>query len=294
MPVTLKFSQYLNEAFHAKYLGMFVSPAWLILGFFTFLGAAINPGYWLIGAGTEMAYLFTIATHPRFQAYVQRRVRGEMDLKDMAEWQGRVKALTGQLETTRYRRFVELKNSCDAILELYATQLTLDPVIIRQNTQSLNRLVWIFLQLLVTKQSVLKIIDASEGSQQQLKFTSDLEELDKRINGPDLTEDLRKSLESQREILRLRLQTQNEARQKLAYVEAELSRIEQQVELIKEQSIIGKDSESMASRIDLVSSSLSQTGEWIKQQEGLAGTLDDLGRTPPQIIGQREKKREAA
>ena len=56
---------YLKEAFNAKFAGMFISPAWIPIGVFGFLGLVVSPGFFLIGAGIELAYLFTIATHTR-------------------------------------------------------------------------------------------------------------------------------------------------------------------------------------------------------------------------------------
>ncbi|MEI8011121.1 MAG: hypothetical protein WCI27_01380 [Candidatus Omnitrophota bacterium] len=292
--MTVSLAQYVKEAFHAKCFGMFLSPAWLILAVFCFLGGVLNPGFFLIGAGVELAYLFTLVSHPRFQAYVQNKIRGQVLLKEKAEWQGRVAKLIRQLDANGHCRFFELRGRCDSILDFYATQLSLDYQIINQHSQSLNKLIWIFLQLLMTKQAVLKVMEGSFSSQLQLKFTSDLADLDKQINRPDISEDLKKSLESQREILRLRLQTLKEAKEKLEYIDAELARIEQQVELIKEQAVMSKDSQGIANRIDLVSSSLNQTGEWIKQQEGLLGSLDDLTGSSPEIIPQREATHEAS
>ena len=63
------FMEYVRAAFNAKPAGMFVPPNWIGLGVIGFLGI-LNPGFWLIGLGCELAYLGWLGTNPRFQNLV--------------------------------------------------------------------------------------------------------------------------------------------------------------------------------------------------------------------------------
>ena len=65
------FGSYLAAAFNARPFGMFVAPNWVGLVAFGLAGLT-NPGFWLIGAGVELAYLFGLATNRRFQQVVDR------------------------------------------------------------------------------------------------------------------------------------------------------------------------------------------------------------------------------
>ncbi|MEI7751658.1 MAG: hypothetical protein WCJ71_06160 [Candidatus Omnitrophota bacterium] len=277
--------KYLREAFFARHLGMFVSPSWMIMASFAFLGTLVNPGFLLIGAGTEIAYLFTLATNPRFQNHVQNKMRNQLLAKENLAWKQRTDKLIGQLRPEESERFSLLKSRCDLIIEFYSTQLSLPLEILQQHSQSLNGLVWIFLQLLVTKQAVTNMM---QGGVSSVDFESKIQKLEAQIRKEGTADDLKKSLESKRDILKMRLQTLAEAKQRLAYVDSELERIEQQVELIREQAVVSKDSQGIANRIDLVSTSLSRTGEWLKEQESLFGSVEKMLEGSPNILSQQK------
>jgi hypothetical protein len=293
MAVNLGLWAYIKAAFTARFLGMFVSPAWLIIAAFGFLGALVDPGFFLIGAGVEFAYLFTIASHPRFQRIIQYRIQSELNVIEKAQWQERINKLILQLAEDDKKRFYNLENRCDSILDFYSTQLSLNAQLLEHHSQSLNKLLWIFLQLLVTKQAVVNLTQGTLYLKNRKSLEAKIQELEEQLNKPDIAAELKKSFESKRDIIKMRLQTLIEAEQKMTYITAEIDRIEQQVELIREQALISKDSQGMANRIDMVSSSLSQTSEWIKQQEGFLGSMEDFGETSPSILSRRQKSKEA-
>ena len=119
-------------------------------------------------------------------------------------------------------------------------------------------------------------------------FEAKIQKLEAQLHKEGVAEDLKKSLESKRDIFKMRLQTLAEAKQRLAYVDSELERIEQQVELIREQAIVSKDSQGISNRIDLVSTSLSRTGEWIKEQESVFGSVEKMLEGSPNILSQQK------
>lgn len=284
--MNLGLPRYIREAFLARHLGMFVSPSWIIIMATAFLGSMVNPGFFLMGAGTELAYLFTLATNPRFQNHVQNKLRSKLVAKENLAWKQRTDKLIGQLRPEDDERFSELKSRCDLIIDFYSTQLSFPLEILQQHSQSLNGLVWIFLQLLVTRQAVMNLMQENITS---ADFEAKIQKLETQIRKEGIAEDLKKSLESKRDIFKMRLQTLAEAKQRLAYVDSELERIEQQVELIREQAIVSKDSQGIANRIDLVSSSLGRTGEWIKEQESVFGSVEKMLEGSPDFLSQQKR-----
>ncbi len=285
--VNLGFWAYLKAAFNARFWGMFISPSWVILAAFVFLGVVVNPGFFLIGVGIELSYLFTIASHPRFQRYIQSLARGKLAIAQKAQWQSRTDKLIQQLDNDSKKRFYSLENRCNSILDFYSTQLMFNEPMLEHHKQSLNKLIWIFLQLLVTRQAVEKLMEGAVYPKNRKSFDSQIEELDKQINKDGISEELRKSLEGKRDIIKMRLQALAEADQKLTYINAELERIEQQAELLREQAIINRDSQGISSRIESVSLSLNQTSDWIKQQEGFLGTIENISGASPAILSER-------
>ena len=107
--------------------------------------------------------------------------------------------------------------------------------------------------------------------------------LEARLKEDSLTEELRKSLSSQSEILRHRLERRSEARDKLAFLDAELTRIQEQVELIREQAILSTEPESLSERIDQITTTLGGTTQWIREQQQIYGAMEDLLAEPPPI-----------
>ena len=103
--------------------------------------------------------------------------------------------------------------------------------------------------------------------------------------------ELRKSLSGQLEILQQRMRSQQDARGKLEFLEAELTRIQEQVELIREQSVFSTDPAAVSQRIDQITASLGETGQWIRDQQQIYGKVDDLLAEPPPItVPQTDKE----
>ena len=100
--------------------------------------------------------------------------------------------------------------------------------------------------------------------------------------GPE-SEELSRSLSGQLEILKQRLQQRTDGDRKLAFIEAELERIQQQVELIREQAAMSTDPELLSRRIDDIAATLGSTGQWIRDQQQVYGAMEDLLTEPPPL-----------
>ena len=61
---------YIAAAFNARPFGMPIPPNWFGVAAFALLGALVNPGFWLIGAGLEGLYLWALSRNERFRATV--------------------------------------------------------------------------------------------------------------------------------------------------------------------------------------------------------------------------------
>ncbi len=283
MPKSPGLREYITSAFNAKPTGMLVSPNWVGLAAAGMLGIMVNPGFLLLGVGVELAYLFLLGTHPRFQKYVQARQLS----KEKESKQVQLSTLMNKLTPTARTRFQALQQRCQTIMEFYSSQLNVGPGIADQHNQSLNRFAWIFLQLLLTKEGIMYMIKQSSFTPEfRGKLEEEIRQLESRVRDDKLSPELNKSLESQRDILKQRLNVIGEAESKLTYIDAELSRIKKQIELLREQAAVSKDSQAIAVRIDDVSSSLGETTEWIKEQQNLFGAVQDVLEEPPSILSQ--------
>src|SRR3989442_15804081 len=103
---------YVHAAFNARPAGMFVPPNWIGLGVFGFLGV-LNPGFWIIGLGCELAYLGWLGTHPRFQ----RLVNGGRPLEEQRQWRAKLFELIRDLPPDEQHRCRALEPRSQGNLE---------------------------------------------------------------------------------------------------------------------------------------------------------------------------------
>ena len=281
----LTFMEYVRAAFNAKPAGMFVPPNWIGLGVIGLLGI-LNPGFWLIGLGCELAYLGWLGTNPRFQSLVN----GDQLLSERRNWQAKVFELIKQLPPEDQQRYRALEGRCQGILEQQSRGASLPPGLDEQK-EGLGRLVWIYLRLLLTRESIRKIIRESPNSAEQTaQLKERIEKLQEQLKQPQVTEDLRKSLTAQLEILQQRQEKKREAVEKLAFLDAELTRIQEQVELLREQSVLSTDPEVVSQRIDQIATTLGGTNQWIRDQQKIYGAMEDLLSDPPPLVVQGSKE----
>jgi DNA repair exonuclease SbcCD ATPase subunit len=272
------FWDYIRSAFNARPAGMFIPPNWIGLGVFGFLGV-LNPGFWIIGVGCELAYLGWLGTHPRFQKLVE----GGRSLDEQRHWQERVFQMIRQLPPEDQQRYRTLENRCKSIIEQQSTG-GLPPGVAEQG-EGLGRLVWIFLRLLLTRESIRKIIrESSNTPDDAAQMKERIDKLQQQLQQPSITEDLRKSLTAQIEILQQRQEKKREAVEKLAFLDAELTRIQEQVELLREQAVLSTDPEVVSQRIDQVTTTLGGTNQWIRDQQKIYGAMEDLLSDPPPLV----------
>jgi hypothetical protein len=276
MPPRRGFFNYVRAAFNARPWGMFVAPNWVGLAAVGLLGVA-NPGFWVLGAGLEIGYLALLTTNLRFQRYA--------DALDGAEhqddWEQKVRGLLAGLSDSDRRRYETLQARCRAIL---SQQTAGASVSVDAQGAGLARLLWMYLRLLVARQSIEHVISAAEDGE---PLERRLAALDARLAGTDLSDELRRSLAGQADILRQRLGQQEEARGKLAFIHAELVRIQEQIELVREQAALSTDPESLSQRIDQITATLGGTAQWIREQQQVYGAMEDLLTEPPPLVGRQ-------
>ena len=278
MPQTHGMWDYIRAAFNARPFGMFIAPNWIGVGAFALLGIA-EPGFWVLGAGLELGYLALLATNSRFQRTVSvGRQSGSHN-----DWDRKIASLLERLDEADRRGYNLLATRCRAILdELHHSGHASQTPVLTTQGESLGRLLWMYLRLLLARQAIRRVLREAE---QGPPIEGRLAALERQIAAPETSEDLRRSLSSQAEILRQRMAQQTEARGKLAYLDAELTRIQEQVELIREQAALTTDPELLSQRIDEIAATLGGTAQWIRDQQQIYGAMEDLLAEPPPVAG---------
>jgi hypothetical protein len=279
------FREYVRAAFSARPVGMFVPPNWVGIAAMGFLGL-LNPGFWVIGLGLELAYLGVLATNERFQ----RTVEASQLWESRRQWQHRVYELVQQLGSEGQRRYRALEARCASILDQQHAAVI--PAGLEAQGEGLGRLLWLYLRLLLTRQAIDRIVREQSGSSSDDGGQLDgrIHKLESQLADSSLGEELRRSLTGQIEILKQRLQKRTEARDKLVFLDAELTRIQEQVELIREQAVLSTDPQLLSARIDQITATLDGTNQWIQEQQKIYGATEDLLSEPPQIAMRAAEK----
>lgn len=261
----------LTRAFNARPLGMPVPPNWLLLALFLLLGF-LNPGLWIIGVGLELAYLLALVTNTRFQNLIAAESLSQKNQQAVLQ----THQMIVQLDPADQKRFTTLQSRCQRILAEHQS----DPSL-RIQLDALGKLLYAYLRLLLARQSFKRILDELRNS---ASIDLKLKELRHQTESPAISPDLRSSLQSQIDILHQRQERHGEARDKLVFIDAELARIEQQVELVREALVVSTDPESLSRQVDQIGATLTGTTQWIRQQQNVLGQVDDVLSDPPPIL----------
>lgn len=258
---------YIAAAFNARPFGMPVPPNWFGVVAFALLGAFVNPGLWLIGAGLEGLYLWALSRNARFRATVDAGGKGD-------DWVARYNALSYHLdEDSRWRQEsieTQAKEIVDLLSRTGATEMQKSDV---------RQMAWLHLKLLAARASVLQVINAADREKRSLE-EQERRVID-RLTDATLGDELKRSLEQQLEVLRSRRAAHADAQRRRELIDAELERLRQQVSLVREQALLATDEHSVASSLDALSASLNEANRWLRDQRELFAGLEGLTDEPP-------------
>jgi len=274
---------YLGAAFNARPLGMPVPPNWFCLAAFGLLGALVNPGFWLIGAGVEGLYLWVMSRNQRFRATVDA-ANGE------SNWDLRYQSLVAPLDADA--------RSVQSAMEQQASEIVQILGRVSANESQIGdvrQMAWLHLKLLAARASLIQVIgvaanDQTSMAEQEQRVTS-------RLKRGDADDELRRSLEQQLQVIQSRRAAHADAERRRELVDAELDRLRQQISLVREQALLATDEHSIATSLDALSASLNEANRWLKDQRELFAGLDNLTdeSPPPELLqpkasaGRRQK-----
>ncbi|MWV10961.1 hypothetical protein F3I62_02535 [Pseudomonas sp. R-28-1W-6] len=253
--------RYLWSAFNARPLGMPLPPNWLALAAVGLLGAFISPGFWVLGAGLELAYLGLLASNQRFRNAVDA---GEVRL-DPAEL--RYESTLAQLGDSQRQRQQRIEGRAREVLQL----LSRSPLM-ASHADSLEQLVWLNLRLLVAGQALSVVVDTAAQDSAELQHQE--QQIDQRLAAGDLGDELRRSLEQQKQVIDARQAAHAEGLRRKEHVDAELARIDQQIALIREQTLLATDEEQIGTALNALTSSFNEASRWLNDQRDLLGVLE--------------------
>lgn len=210
---------------------------------FGILGFA-QPAFWLLGLAIEATLLPSLAFNPRFQKVVQAE---HIQLSETDTEQKR-KALITVLEPQARQRLSKLIDRCNQVLDVYRSQQA-EGYVLDSSMQALKNLQWVYLKLLVARHHLLNPIN---GETEQT-LGKKIRELEDDLRNGEETESLRQSKSATLGILKKRLATMGRKKQTLAEIESDLTRIDNQIDLILENATVEGKPQTISADIELAS-----------------------------------------
>ena len=275
--------RYLKEAFLFRWnlliLGGASIAALLTVG---------DAGLPLIGAA-EVIYLAGLSTLPRFQAAIDAKARAETDPRaaaaarpapqNAAATRDRIVDVLKSLAEDRRARFLRLRARC--------VEMTRIANAVRGETSdasgastelrqpALDRLLWVFLKLLLSEQAIARFLQAADEPQ-ILHTILDLGERIKKREAavpeaerPD--DRILRSLHDSLTTAELRKDNIAKAKGNAEFVAAELDRLENKIQAVTEMAVSHSDPDEMSSRIDAIADGISQTEQTIRELQNITG-----------------------
>lgn len=271
---------YFREAFNAKPFGMPIPPNWFGLAAFGLMGALIDPGLWLVGLGLEGLYLWTIGTNVRFRNVIDA-------ISGFSDSTTRYESLLAHLDANTQSRQYEVEREAAEIVgllqpaESHASQIS-----------DVRTMAWLHLKMLAARASFAEVVAVAERERRKLEEQE--QRCRDRLASVDQDDELRRSLEQQLAVIASRHAAHADAKRRLEIVDAELGRLRQQISLVREQTLLATDENTIANSLDALSASLNEANRWLKDQRELFAGIDNFGDEPPPadlLASKRTQKR---
>lgn len=278
---SLGYVDYLKEAalrpVKSRVLGAMPLTQMMLVSFG--LAGLFNAGFWLLGLAGLVAFVGGRSASARFQKLVaaeqlmaKRALRG-------SGFEDKARQAIARLKPGAQARYRMLAEQCHEVLGLAPDQAVTGSDL---RTGNLNQLLWLFLRLLASREGVQDVL--ARVDRDDLKAEAD--DVRGRLVEAEPEGALARSLGSTLEILEKRLANLDAAEKNLAVVDAELTRIEQQVRLVREESAVSGRPELLSARLDAVTATIGETSRWMDQHAELLTSLgsDDFDASAAPLL----------
>jgi hypothetical protein len=253
-------------------------------------GAALAPmpGVLLpLVAAAELTYLAGLVRIPRFRAAIDAKVHSARRTGAAAGTASQtvpsLVAMLAGLPAEARRRFERLHGRC---VEMRAIAVgvrgtagdhggTADEI----RTPGLDRLLWLFLRLLLSKAALDRFLDTMSNED----IVARLEQLRKDLAASKTAGDDRitRSLQDSLAMAELRLDNYERAKKNAQFVSIELDRIEGKIQALAEMAVNRQDPDFLSSQVDSAAESMRQTEKAVSELQHLTGLAEELHEPPP-------------
>ncbi|HSI87087.1 MAG: hypothetical protein ACAI35_19330 [Candidatus Methylacidiphilales bacterium] len=237
------------------------------------LGAFVHPSFYAIGGGLEIAYLYALATNPRFQQItdaisIESR-RGQAPITGTEESRRR---LINRLSASLSDKYFRVEQRCKRIIDTQRENKA-DSYILEANRLALDKLLWTYLKLVVASHHLGQAATSNQADleQQIAMLKSDIS----AGGSPALMESKRATLTIAEQRLANFLQ-RKDTQQEIA---SDLARIDAELELAQENATVrGANTERLTGDIPLASHVMNDVAAFGDSSETIRSMEQDFLR----------------
>lgn len=201
-----------------------------------------DPSIWAVAGAGEMIYLFTMASNPGFQRFIEER-RTVLLTDDTDDARRALLSKVGGSARQRYVRLEEKRRRLDLLYK----ETSSDDLLAVNNSQAIRKLTWLYLNLLVAQRNLASAPQSDERElQKQIRaYEGEL------VNAPSAA--VRVSNEATLRLLRERLSNIQHKEVSLAEIDADLTRIETQFDFALEEATLRGRPSAISANVELTS-----------------------------------------
>lgn len=254
---------------------------WNLLFFFGgTLGAALSP--WpdallpLIGAA-EVAYLGGLVSIKRFRDAIDAKVYRQSQTRSQVASTQTLATMLQTLDPGLRNRFEALRRSCLEMRAIIRGVSQSNTTAESLSTPALDKLLWVFLRLLVSEQALDRFLNSANEAQLQ----TSLEQAQRKLKAAPADPRFQHSLEDSVRAHEQRLANYRKAKENAEFVRLELDRIEVKIRALAESGVGSQDPDSLTSQIQGVTESVQSTESAMRELQQITGVIDQMQEPPP-------------
>jgi hypothetical protein len=280
-----------------KYLKTAFTNHWNMLVFFGATAAAAMSGHADVAVplvlAAETGYLGLLATHPKFQKYVDAQEAKAAREQTSEQSEATLVRIKRSLPKQLVDRFEALREQCLDLRQIAAEiknpgRQSQDMPLDDLQLAGLDRLLWIHLRLLYTQFALGRFLQKTSEDQ----ILADIKRLETQLrnvqpSGDSIKDErVRKALEDNLETSRNRHANWKKARDNYDLVKLEIDRLENKIRSLSEMAVNRHEPDFIGGQVDQVAGSMMDTEKAMNELSFVTG-IDALDEEPPELMRTR-------
>ena len=274
-----------------RYLRAAFLQPWNLLLFFGSIGMTVVTGTQDLAPfimAAEMTFLAGLASMPRFRTAIDAKINA----KERAETEKMTPAaevalqrMVASLPNAGLRRFLSLRQRCYEMRDIaagirgQAHTDTSDVTAEAMRNSSLDRLLYLFLKLLVSQSALERFLNTTSERELELRLQDVQARKAQAQAGGD--ERIVRSLQDSESDATLRLENYRNSLKDAEFVNVELDRIETKIRTLVETAVSRQDPDTLSVQVTAAADSMKQTEDAVRNLQHLTGIESALEDTPP-------------